>query len=308
VRIRGHVSQAVSGGRTNINVMITPRGGDSMLMMQMNRGRMVDPKGNFEITGVAPGAYYLRASLYNGEKSYNARVPVDVTSSNIDGIEVAIGPGVDLTGVITIEGDAAQKPGDLQIRLFPSEPGTMIFGPGGNDKVNPDGSFKLENLSPDNYRLTVIGLPDGFYVKSVRVGQNETLPGPFEVTVAPETVSVMLSPKAGQVTGAVQNPKTQQAAPGAVVVLIPQEKDRREQITYFKQTTTDQFGNFSLKNLPPGEYKVFAWEDVEPGAYSDPEFLKPLEGNGKNVTVQESGRQSVQLKLIPADAQTERRQ
>jgi len=30
-----------------------------------------------------------------------------------------------------------------------------------------------------------------------------------------------------------------------------------------------QRGNFSLKNLTPGEYKVYAWEDLETGAYME---------------------------------------
>lgn len=31
------------------------------------------------------------------------------------------------------------------------------------------------------------------------------------------------------------------------------------------------------KAIAPGAYKLFAWEDVETGAYKDPEFLKAFE-------------------------------
>ncbi len=78
------------------------------------------------------------------------------------------------------------------------------------------------------------------------------------------------------------------------MVLIPQEKDRRDVFSFYKTTTTDQAGNFSFKNLTPGDYKVFAWEDIEPGAYSDPEFVKPVESKGESVNIKEGegGRQT----------------
>jgi hypothetical protein len=53
-----------------------------------------------------------------------------------------------------------------------------------------------------------------------------------------------------------------------------------------------------MTGLPPAEYKLFAWEDVEDGAWIDPEFLKPFEGKGKRVTVREGGSETVELKLI----------
>jgi hypothetical protein len=98
----------------------------------------------------------------------------------------------------------------------------------------------------------------------------------------------------------VQNPNTQQGAPGATVVLIPQEQERRDQTTFYRTIGTDQSGNFTIKNVVPGEYRIYAWEDIEPGAYYDPDFIKPLEANGEKVSIAENGNQSVQLKLIPS--------
>ena len=84
--------------------------------------------------------------------------------------------------------------------------------------------------------------------------------------------------------------------------MVPQEKERLDQMSYYKTVTTDQYGRFTLKSIDPGEYKVFAWEDVESGAYMDPDFVKPVENQGSSVTIRESSRESLQLKLIPAEA------
>ena len=100
----------------------------------------------------------------------------------------------------------------------------------------------------------------------------------------------------------VQNSKTQQPAPGATVVLIPQEKERRDQQSYYKTTITDQTGSFTLKGLPPGAYNAFAWEDIEPGAFVDSDFVKTFESSAESVSVVESGQLSLTLTLIPADS------
>ena len=91
-----------------------------------------------------------------------------------------------------------------------------------------------------------------------------------------------------------------------MVVLIPADKALRELPGGYRVATTDQYGRFTLKNLTPGDYKAFAWEDVEPGAWMDPEFMKPLDSKGESVTVRESSASNVQLTMIPASAAASR--
>jgi hypothetical protein len=86
------------------------------------------------------------------------------------------------------------------------------------------------------------------------------------------------------------------AAPGATVVLIPELKLRARN-DLFKTATTDQTGHFEFTSVTPGEYKVFAWDDVEPGIWNDPEFLKEHEKKGEPVTVGSKGHETVKVKL-----------
>lgn len=78
-------------------------------------------------------------------------------------------------------------------------------------------------------------------------------------------------------------------APGPTIVLVPKEPARREIPLYYPQAVTDQFGQFALKSILPGEYKAYAWEDVESSAWMDPEFMAPLADKGSPVSVSESG-------------------
>ena len=45
---------------------------------------------------------------------------------------------------------------------------------------------------------------------------------------------------------------------------------------------------------------MFSWNNVDEGAWEDPDFLKPFEEQGETVEVQDGGAQTLQLKLMPA--------
>ena len=56
-----------------------------------------------------------------------------------------------------------------------------------------------------------------------------------------------------------------------------------------------------MSGVPPGEYKAYAWEDMEVGAYMDLDAIKPVEGKGESITLREGDQKTLTLKLIPVD-------
>jgi hypothetical protein len=82
-------------------------------------------------------------------------------------------------------------------------------------------------------------------------------------------------------------------------VLIPDKA--RHRIELFKTATTNQNGRFTFANLPPGDYKLYAWEAVELYRWFDPEFLKAFDQFAVPVRVGESSRQTVDARLIPSN-------
>src|SRR5581483_7775878 len=299
VRIRGHVQNVSGPSRSRTSVMLMPRDRGGYFSMMGNRA--VGPKGDFEIRDVPPGAYVLIAQIFESGRPVAAKFPVDVGSNNIDDLLITIPQPVDVSGRVEVEGGQQPRLSDVRVMLRPRDQGPMFFGPGSDGRVKDDGTFTLSNVSPDAYDVAVTGLPDGYYVKSVRLGNEEVLETGLDLTrAAGAAVTVRLSPGAGQVEGSVMNAQ-QQPAPGVTVVLIPNDAKRRERMQNYKNVTTDQYGRFTLKNIDPGEYKVFAWEDIEYGAYMDPDFVKPVESRGEPVTIRENSRERVQLSMIPAE-------
>jgi len=300
VHVKGHVTYSVTGNQ-RVVIYLQPRALGMLGGMGL-RPTQVDAKGDFDIRGVAPGQYSLTAMVNDGSKSYQGRLQIDVGSSNIERANVTIGPGIEVAGKVRIDGTETTDLANVRIMLQPREFGGMMFGGVSQGKISDDRAFKLQDVAPGLFNLALMGLPPGFYVKSIRSGDTDVLSTGLNTEVAPAPLEVVLSPNAAQVTGSVQNPSTNSPMAGATVVLIPQEKERKEQQAFYKVATSDQNGAFTLRDVQPGDYRVFAWEDMEAGAYMDPDYVKPVENKGEALTLRESDKKSLQLTLIPADA------
>ena len=294
VHVKGHVADASGTApdrRRPPSVFLIPRASS------MNRPSAIDGNGNFDIRGVAAGSYTLVATIQERGKSLAARMPVEVGNSNVENLSITINPALSLTGQVRLDGQTAASVSTVQVSLRPREPAAPMLGPPNlNVKVNEDGTFSFASVNP--YNVTLSGLPDGFYVKTIRAGGQDALAPGLDVSRGDAgPIDIVLAPNAGQATGVVQNDQQQPAA-GATVVLIPQERERKDQAQYYKTATTDAAGSFALKNLDPGQYKVYAWREVESGAYMDPEFVGPVENRGESLTIREGSQENLQLKLI----------
>jgi hypothetical protein len=98
----------------------------------------------------------------------------------------------------------------------------------------------------------------------------------FDVGVeAPTPMQIVLKSGAGSVEGVAQ--------PGAIVALIPD--GRRQNLALYYGATADAQGAFAMRGVVPGEYKIFAWDSIPPGAYLNLDFLKKYEDSASAVTV-----------------------
>jgi hypothetical protein len=88
--------------------------------------------------------------------------------------------------------------------------------------------------------------------------------------------------------------------PGAnVTVLLVPDAGRRRWADTYRTVTSDLAGRYIIDRIAPGDYLVFSWEEVDDGAWMDPEFMKKYEARGKRIHINESGNQSLNLTAIP---------
>jgi protocatechuate 3,4-dioxygenase beta subunit len=294
VWIRGRiVNSATERPVRSAMVMLAPQ--DGRPGMPEGRAVVRDAEGSFEIRGVAPGSYKLTANLFEEGKRYSGSIPIQVGDSNLEGVELPIGVGLELPGTLRADGAATFKAEGVLVLLESRQEGVASAA-----SVKPDGSFRLINVLPDQYSPLVRNLPEDYYVKSVRLGSLDVSETGLDLGSAGSggRLEIVVSPSGGRVEGVVVNEK-QQPVPGAIVALAP-EFTRRGQTALFKSATADQEGRYSLRGIAPGQYKLFAWEDIEPGAFQDPAFLSQHESHGQSVRIDEGARQSAQLPVIPA--------
>jgi hypothetical protein len=90
----------------------------------------------------------------------------------------------------------------------------------------------------------------------------------------------------------------------AVVVAVPEAR-MRSRVDRYRKTVTDQTGRFTLRGIRPGDYTVFAWENVDGEAYYNPDFLKAYEGQGSAMHLSEGERKTLQLDAIPESGPSE---
>jgi hypothetical protein len=282
-------------------IMLTPRD-RGFMMFDRNMSTTRGPDGKFELRGVTPGSYYLVAQIFEGNERQFARVPVDIGNADLDGIEIAVSPGQELAGTIRIEGDPQTKPSAVRIFLEPRDFSPM--GGGGPGVVKDDGTFSIRNVVADSYRVRVMGSQNQFYVKSVFVGQQEAKDGEFTVAAgSAPAISVVVSTAGGQVTGRVKGEKDTPTQ-GAMVVLVPETTKRQRQDLY-KSASSDQYGSFTLSAIAPGDYKLFAWDNVESGQWMDPDFLQVHENKGKSITIREHAKETADLDLLKNESVAE---
>jgi uncharacterized surface anchored protein len=286
--ISGHVNLPQSNSQSYLaQVTLTPKNTTVFLPQPPYS---TDAQGNFEMRGVQPGSYWLSATF---GADLSAHVPLEVGNAKIEGLELTLQPVMELTGHVVVEGEVQLPDGELAV-WFQAKHAQY----GAKAEMNKDLTFRVPKLQRDDYDIFVNGLQQDFYLKSIRAGQQGVADTGIDLASgAPEDLAVTINPNGGVVEGTVQNAKDEPAA-GAWVTLIP---DANSAPRLFKLADTDQNGHFTLHGVAPGDYKIFAWEDVEAGAYQDPDFVKPHESAGQALSIRERAHENVQLKLIPAE-------
>src|SRR5262249_10566055 len=148
------------------------------------------------------------------------------------------------------------------------------------------GKFVIDNVMPADYQVQVTDLPAGTFVKSMRFGSIDLLNGSLRVQPRnADRLSITLSANGGAVEGIVTN-KNGQTLANAPVALVP-DASRRQRADLYRSASTNESGGFHLDGIAPGDYGVFAWEDIEDGLWRDPDFIRRNEAAGKIIHILE---------------------
>ena len=264
--------------------------------------------GTFEVSGILPGSYdlYVRIpeSNANGGAGFAfAKVPVDVKNENVSGLSITVNHSVNVAGTVTVDGKA---PGSTPIRILLQSEGSGgklgVYQTVGQRPVSPDakGAFSIIAVPPGLFRLDMgPGLPPDLYIQAVRQGGSDVFDSGIEIgSDKPNPLQVALASGAGTVEGTAMDAAGKPLA-GASILLAPLMA-RRQNRALYHTATSDANGKFTIHNVAPGGYQLFAWQQSIPaGAYFNSGFLSLYEDRGHFVNVTAKTTLTEQINAVP---------
>ncbi|MBS1827297.1 MAG: carboxypeptidase regulatory-like domain-containing protein [Acidobacteria bacterium] len=295
--VKGRVVVEIPGARSKpiVRFYRQPGHDNSGAISSRFQSATLNPAGEFVIRNLTPGPYIASAEVEKGGLSFAGSTNVTITG-NFDDLIITVPNPVTITGRVRSEGNAPADLTNIRVQLQRNLADSDAY------PLKPSGTFQLDHLTPARYIIRASNLPEGFYTKRVLAESTDiTTTGIDLKASAPSAIDILISPKAAKIYGVVLHPDSRQPTPGATIAIVPKDKQLRH---LTEHTIADPEGRFRFPNLTPGDYQLYAWKEVEPGAWFDPEFLAPFEEKAISVTIAEGAQSTQQLTAIAPAAQT----
>jgi hypothetical protein len=316
IKISGRVINAASNAPVS-SLYLIPRGlslpaGEIKALPNQAADRS---DGRFELRDVSPGSYFFFSVVSAGGNSLSSRTPVDTGYSDVEGITAVLHANVDLKGQIVIDASGqSNNPirrslASLPLTLRAIDPVPSLKPAMLRTSLATDGSqtFTFSALPEGTYQLGSIGFPGlagpNWYLVDFRQGARSILEDGL-VTVGAngaEPLQLTFKPNGGKIQGTVTTTDRKPAAMAAVS-LVP-EGARRQNPLFYKRATADLNGRFAIAAIGPGDYKLFAWENLPNGADENTDFIARFERDGQPLTVTPGLVTNISLKMIPDKSQ-----
>jgi protocatechuate 3,4-dioxygenase beta subunit len=230
---------------------------------------MSDARGNVRLDNLAAGRYGIGVSNfgYNGQSEdyYGQMTPVELTDSDVDGVEIRVQRGLTVSGVAVIEGvnDPATV-ASLLAKLGMESGSAYSRGAQRDDpttsrnfSIKRDGTFRITGLAPG---LLMLGLNQrnapGFMISRIEAEQvNERR----EVVLNPGQslagVKLVLAYGTALIRGQMQVINGA-LPPGARTSVNLHRADPPRQFNNGRFAEVDARGSFVFEGVPAGEYEI----------------------------------------------------
>ena len=277
--------------------------------------------GAFEILNVPPGIYDLFAQLPDQNGAGAATTPgqaappmafgravIDLRS-DMDNVNVVVHSGVEVKGLVTVDGVPTRTATEVSLEPIDSAADIQAYRNVSRfrPRIEDNGSFTIPAIPEGRFRFVITPgslapaqrgqSPRGLYVADVRNGGLSVYDDGIDIgATSVLSMEIVLATNGGTVEGVTVGSDMQPNR--ANVVLAP--ANHRQNPNRYKQTiTSPSTGRYTFTNVPPGNYKLFAW-DAPSIPYQDSSFLSRFETRGIPITVSGGTRLTApQIQRIP---------
>lgn len=302
-RVRGRALNSRGEPVASAMLMLMPD--EPMVMSMTFNNAMVAGDGSFQFANVPPGRYNLQVRP-NGMPSATsefATMKVTVGNDDIDNLIVTTSVGATARGVVMTDDGSVPTFRADQVNIFPqpAEPGSMMMGAPGQNRVNDDFTFELTGLSDRRLiRANVGGQALGWYLKAVMLDGEDVTDGGIEFTPGRsyDGLQIILTRQTTDLSGLVTDDRGKPVL-DATVVIFPANKELWAYSSrYVRTARPDTNGKYSLKSMPPSDdYLIIAVQNLEQGQGGDPEFLARAAEEAKRLSLNEGETKAVDIRL-----------
>jgi hypothetical protein len=255
----------------------------------------VEASGKFMLTKLPPAHYRVIALVFNYRTPLQSQL-VDFTPDSADALDLqlTLAPGAELSGTLRIAGDPPGAPAEKRaITLQPVR-----------DELNPatgttesDGTFKIGDLFPGRYRVDVKPMPDNGYVRTVDLNGAASSSLELDLTRGAQgsRLNITLGRDGAQLSGTVVDKDGQPVARAPAIVILTAD---REHIVPNENGLVKEGGKYSLKNIRPGKYWLFAIDALRSGLSNSEEDLKRIAGAAEEIEIKPGEKITKDIKVL----------
>jgi hypothetical protein len=290
--ITGTVSTAAGWNPANLTMVRT----DEVPGFDQVRSARADADGHFTFNAVPPGQYRILARstaaspvttsgsplIVPPGNSQIALADVTVNGEDVSNVSLSLQSSFTIAGRVAFEGEKPPPPlADLRV----SVPITLTVANAGlavpQLQLESAGTFKVEGIAPGLYRMfgNVQGIraPIGsWWFKSLVVNGRDILDAPLDLQQGTDQAVITFTDRASEITGML---KDAQGAPAPEAYAVAFSTDRAAWFFNSRRVAAvrpGRDGQFSIRNLPPGQYRLAAAADLDQGEWFDPLVLERL--------------------------------
>ncbi len=241
---------------------------------------------------IPPGSYIAYA-WWVGSPTQMTAQPLEVLDRDLENI-VLPPAGSEIRGRLKLKTDS--PPVNLRTVYVQIRPIELDSSSSHDNQFHPniaaDLSFRYPvPWEPRFVRFTakVSDLPEGCYIASIQYGGKPVPASGIEYSTD-ATLEITIGSDGGRVDGITRG-NEDRPIEGGVVALIPADGTPLS-------TVSGPGGAFHFVAVPPGDYKLFAWDDVSPDEIGSPEFLKRFDSQAVAVKVEAQKGATAMVPLI----------
>ena len=293
-----HVSGTISGqvADQGVGLALSTLSGDELSLPTHFNSQL----GTFNLDAVPAGSYLIKVFAQQGLQPLRAEMRVNV-ASNLENLHLALAPAVSIPIIVHLQPGASSGSNSssrtedrppISVALLPSQPSAAEAFSTFEQRSPGHNVMVIQNVDPGGYTADLRPQPP-WYVQSATYGQANLLYDDISVVSGQSyPMDIVLRDDSASLTANVRWPDNA-AQQRATLIIVPQPASKlRPRVVQGVSNT------FTETGLAPGEYLVFAFDQLAALEYANPEALEPYASQAARVTLSANQKAQVTLDLI----------